>query len=220
MTGKELGRRLPRLDEEALTPWHELVDEDDLLDIALDGDFAGAEISLLTVRQSRVDGAAFTGARLVRASFVDCVIAGSEWSGAELEDCRFERVEFRRCRMSGVQGHGSRFTDVAMLDCQVDGANFRMSVWERGELRDSHFVDSDFYAASLPGSRVHGCDLTNVDFSKCDLSGSRLQGSRLEGIRGGDALLGVSIGSDQLIPTALAVFGALGISVDDDESPT
>jgi hypothetical protein len=68
----------------------------------------------------------------------------------------------------------------------------------------------------MPGSRVHGCDLTNVDLSKCDLSGSRLQGSRLDGIRGGEGLRGVTVGSDQLIPTALAVFGALGISVDDE----
>ena len=216
MSQKDGERRRPRLDEEALTAWTELVDEDDLVDTALSGDFVGAEISLVAVRQSRVEGAAFTGARLIRAAFVDCVIVDSEWSGATLEDCRFERVEFRRCRMSGVQAHGSRFADVALLDCKADQGNFRMTSWERGELRDSHLVDSDFYGARMPGSRLHGCDLTNVDLSKCDLSGSRLQGSCLDGIRGGEGLRGVTVGSDQLIPTALAVFGALGISVDDE----
>jgi Pentapeptide repeats (9 copies)/Pentapeptide repeats (8 copies) len=218
VTEKDRERRAPRVDEGSLTAWSELADEDDLVDTALTGDFAGADLSLVAVRQSRLEGVAFTGARLVRASFVDCVIVDSEWSGATLEDCRFERVELRRCRMSGVQAHGSRFSDVALIDCKADEANFRMTEWEHGELRDSHLVDADFYGARMPRSRVHGCDLTNVDLSKCDLSGSRLHGSRLDRIRGGEGLRGVTVGSDQLIPTALAVFGSLGISVD-DESP-
>ena len=130
MSEKDLGRRHPRLDEDALTAWGELPDEDDLVDAVLSGDFVGAEFSLVAVRQSRVEGAAFTGARLIRASFVDCVIVDSEWSRATLENCRFERVEFRRCRMSGVQAHGSRFADVALLDCKADEGNFRMTEWE------------------------------------------------------------------------------------------
>jgi len=213
---KDVARRGPRIDEEGLTAWHTLADEDDLTDVALTGDFSTAELSLVTLQQSRVDGAAFTGTRLVRAIFVDCVIADAEWSAAVLEDCRFERVEFRRCRMAGLQGAGSRFTDVAFLDCKVDGANLRMTQWEAGEFRDSSLRQSDFYGAVMPSTRMTGCDLTDVDFSKADLVGSHLQGSRLDGVRGGDALRGVSVGSDQLIPAALAVFEAMDVTVTDD----
>ncbi|MBO0731144.1 MAG: pentapeptide repeat-containing protein, partial [Acidimicrobiaceae bacterium] len=176
----------------------------------------GAVYSALTLRECRIAGAAFTGSCLVRATIVDCVITEAELSGAVLEDCRFERVEFQRCRMSGVQAQGSRFRDVALLDCKVDDGNFRMTDWEWGEMRDSNLVDSDFYGSRLPASRIHGCDLSNVEFSKCDLAGSHLQRSRLDGIRGGDSLRGVTIGSDQVIPAALALFGAVGISIDDE----
>jgi uncharacterized protein YjbI with pentapeptide repeats len=217
MIRKDPGRRPPRVNEEALTRVHSLTNDDDLLGVVVSGDFTAEEYPLLTMRQCRVDGATLTGTHLVRGTFVDCIFVDSELSGAILTDCRFERVEFRRCRLSGVQAQGSHFKDVGMLDCKADGTNFRMTVWERGELRDSNLVDSDFYAARLPGSRIHGCNLTRVEFSKCDLSGSHLQRSRLEDLRGGDSLRGVTIGSDQIIPAALAVFGAIGISVDDDE---
>ena len=43
MSEKDRERRRPRLDEEALTAWSELVDEDDLVDTVLSGDFVGAE---------------------------------------------------------------------------------------------------------------------------------------------------------------------------------
>jgi hypothetical protein len=48
------------------------------------------------------------------------------------------------------------------------------------------------------------------------MSGAALHGSKLEGIQGGESLRGVVIGSDQVMPLSTAVFGALGIVVDDD----
>lgn len=217
MKRNDLVRRLPRLGEDELTVLGSLSDEDDLLGAVATGDFAGADYELLTLRECRIAGAAFTGSRLVRATLVDCLVTDSDWSGALLEDCRLERVEFKHCRLSGVQAQGCRFVDVAMLDCKIDEGNFRMTVWERGELRDSNLADSDFYGARLPASRIHGCDFSNVEFSRCDLAGSHLQRSRLEGIRGGDSFRGVTIGSDQVLPTALALFAAVGILVEDDE---
>jgi uncharacterized protein YjbI with pentapeptide repeats len=117
MNGKALGRRVPRIDDERLTDWRALEDEADVADAVLRGDFSASEYSLVALRQCRVDGAAFTGTRLARGSFVDCVVVDSDLSGAVLEECRLERVEFRRCRLSGVQAQGSRFTDVGFFDC-------------------------------------------------------------------------------------------------------
>jgi uncharacterized protein YjbI with pentapeptide repeats len=209
-------RRPPRLDEDTLTVLGSFGDEDDLLGVEVSGDFAGAEYALLTLRESRIAGVVLTGSRLLRATFVDCVVADSDLSGAVFDDCRFDRVEFRHSRLSGMQAHGSRFVDVALLDCKADGANFRMTGWERAELRDTCLAESDFYGAKLRASRIHGCDLTQVELSKCDLTGSQLQRSQLDGIRGADSLRGVTIGTDQVVPAALALFTAFGITVDDD----
>jgi uncharacterized protein YjbI with pentapeptide repeats len=217
MKGKDPVRRVPRLRDDVSTVVSTLEDEDDLLEVVLTGDLSATGYAGITIRESRIAGSTLTGSRVLQASFIDCVIADTDLSGALLEDCLFERVELQHCRLSGVQAQGTRFTDVAMLDCKADGGNFRMTVWERCEMRDSNLTDSDFYGARLPGSRIHGCDLSNVELAKCDLAGSHLQRSRLEGIRGGDSLRGITIGSDQIIPAALALFTAIGVTVDDSE---
>ncbi len=216
MSRKPTGRRRPRLDDGPLATVGALGDELDLNDAVITGDFTGADLSSLAFSRCRLDHVALTGCHLLRASLVDCVVVDAELSGAVLEECRFERVEFQRCRLSGVQAQGSRFRDTAMLDCKADGGNFRMTVWESGELCDSNLIESDFYGAQLLDCRIHGCDLSNVELSKATLTGSRMHRSRLDGVRGGDSLRGVTIGSDQIIPVALAIFAAVGVRVDDD----
>ena len=91
-----------------------------------------------------------------------------------------------------------------------------MTVWERAELRDCNLAGSDFSSAKLPGSQILGCDLSRTDLSKSDLTGTRMQRSDLTDLRGGDALRGVTISSEQVIPAALAVFASLKIRIDDD----
>jgi len=216
MSSKREARREPRVDEDLAAECTAIDDETDVTDATVRGDFSATDRYLVSVRQCRVEGARFTGSRLVRAAFVDCVIVDSDFSGVRLDDCRFERVELRRCRVSGLQATKSQFTDVALFDCKADAASFRMSVWERAEFRDCNLVESDFTGAKLPASRVEGCDLTKADLTKCDLTGTRLHRSNLTDVKGGDALRGVVISSDQLIPAALAVFASMKIRIDDE----
>src|SRR5262245_57477221 len=150
MSAKVDARREPRVDDDLATECTELEDETDITDATVHGDFSATELYLISIRQSRVEGAHFTGTRFIRASLVDCVISDSDLSGVRLEDCRLERVEFRRCRVSGLQATQSQFTDVALIDCKADAASFRMSVWERAEFRDCNLVECDFTGAKLP----------------------------------------------------------------------
>src|SRR5262245_1653658 len=216
MSSKRESRREPRLDEHLAAECTAIDDETDITDATVTGDFTATELYLVSVRQSRVEGAFFTGSRLIRASFADCVIVDFDFSGVRFDDCRLERVEFLRCRVSGVQATKSQFTDVALVDCKADAASFRMSVWERAEFRDCNLVESDFTGAKLPGSRLDGCDLAKADLTKCDLTGTRLHRSNLTDVKGGDSLRGVIISSDQLIPVALAVFASMKIRIEDE----
>jgi uncharacterized protein YjbI with pentapeptide repeats len=216
MSEKDSERRTPRLDDDLPVEIAELDDEVEFMDAIVRGDFGGSELHLIGLRQCRVENATLIGARLIRATFVDCVIVDSDLSGALLEACRLERVELHRCRISGIQTPKSQLTDVAFLDCKGDAASFRMTTWERAEFRDCNLVESDFYSAKLPGSRFHGCDLGKADLSKADLKGTRMQRSNVTDVRGGESLRGVTISSDQIIPAALAVFASMKIRIDDD----
>jgi len=51
MAGKDTTRRLPRIDEGALSEWEELARDDELEDIVLTGDFSWAAVVIVTVRE-------------------------------------------------------------------------------------------------------------------------------------------------------------------------
>jgi uncharacterized protein YjbI with pentapeptide repeats len=216
MAIKPAARVFPRVAEDLPEESPSLVDEARIADVAITGDYSGVEIKLAEVAGCRIERAQLTSGRLFRSHLVDCIAVACDFSGLVLDDCSIRRVEFRGCRFSGIQAQHSRFEDVAFFDCKVDGANFRMTKWESVEFRHCDLVDTDFYGSTLPGSRFESCDLTGAQFSKADLTGTRLHGSTLDRIGGADSLRGVIIGSDQVVPVALAVFGTLTIVVDDE----
>jgi uncharacterized protein YjbI with pentapeptide repeats len=209
---KAFARVPPRVSGNLTTRVPSLLAEAQFAEMAIVGDHSGVDAELIEAIACRFDGVQLTGSRLAR----DCMVTACDLSGAVFEDSSFRRVEFRGCRLSGVQAQHSLFKDVAFFDCKMDGANLKMTEWEAAELQNCALVDADFYEASLPGCRLEGCDLSGVQLSKADLTGVSLRGSVLERIQGAESLRGVTIGSDQVIPTALVVFGALNIVVDDD----
>jgi len=193
-----------------------LVDEARIVDISITEDYSGVAVELVEISGCRLYGTHLTSSRLQSVHLVDSVVVASDFSGAVLDDCSIRRVEFRGCRFSGIQAQHSRFEDVGFFDCKIDGANFRMTKWKSAEFRECDLTDADFYGATLPGSRFEKCDLSGLQISSADLTGSRLHASTLERIQGPQGLRGVVIGSDQVLPVALAVFGTLGIVVDDE----
>jgi uncharacterized protein YjbI with pentapeptide repeats len=210
-------RVAPRLTRDLAEGDDPLVDEADLVGVVLTGDVLTGTVRLATIAGCRLDGAHLTGGELYRCRLVDCLVVDSDLSGVILDECSLTRVEFRECRLSGLQGAANRYVDVGFIGCRIDGANFRMSKWERAELDRCYPSESDFASAQLKGARLTGCDLSGVELSKCDLSGASLQGSTLDGLRGAEALRGVTLSSDQIVPAGLALFGALGIRVSDDD---
>ena len=175
------------------------------------------EVGLLDANRSTITGARFTGARVERVRAVDTLFIDCEFSGAELEEGTITRVRFERCRMSGAVVAGLKATHAVFADCRIDDANFRATSLTDCTFDQCDLRAADFYGASLVRSRFAGCDLSGTEFSKATLDSVSLRGSKLEGLRGADRLRGAIIGSDQLVPVALALFAALGITVDDDE---
>jgi len=215
MATKAAGRVPPRVGEDLAPESPSLLDEARVTDVTIVGDYTGLDIERAEVVTCRLERALFIHTQWTRGRIEDCLAISCDFSGALWEECSFSRVEFRGCRFSGLQAQ-SRFKDVGFIDCKIDGANFRMSEWQSAEFDHCDLSDSDFYAAKLAGTRFDHCDLSGLELSKADLTGARLQGSTIQGLQGGDGLRGVSIGSDQVLAVALAVFSDLGISVEDE----
>jgi uncharacterized protein YjbI with pentapeptide repeats len=211
-------RVLPRLAAGLRSQALDLCDEAELIGLALSGDASGAAVADVEVLECSLGGVRLTGASFERSRLADCVVTDADLSGVVLDDCSLQRVEFRSCRLSGLQAAGCRFADVGFVDCRLDGANFRMSAWERADFAGCDLADADFYDAGLSDARLLRCDLSRVQLSKARLDGADLRGSTLADVQGADSLRNVTIGTDQVIPMALAVFGALGVVVDDGDA--
>lgn len=193
-----------------------LAEDGELVDVEVTGDHSGVTAAGISLTGCRLEGARLVGAQLAGGRLLDCVLTACDLTGMILEDCVASRVEFRDCRLSSVQAGGGRFHDVAFIGCKLDDASFRMTTWERAEFESCDLAEADFYAATLPGTLFGSCDLTGAELSKSSLAGSRLQCTILERLKGADALRGVTITGDLIIPAALALFGSMGITVDDE----
>jgi uncharacterized protein YjbI with pentapeptide repeats len=210
-------RAAPRLGDDLVDHEGPLADEADLLGARLTGEVLTGVVRAADLVGCRIDGAQLTGGELQHVRLVDCLIVDSDLSGVVLDECSLTRVELRHCRLSGLQGQANRYVDVGFVGCRIDGANFRMSRWDRAEFDGCDLTETDFGAAELKGARFLACDLTAVDLSKADLDGASLQRSTIERLRGAGVLRNVTLSSEQLVPAALALFGALRITLSDDE---
>ncbi|MFP5318711.1 MAG: pentapeptide repeat-containing protein [Acidimicrobiia bacterium] len=215
MTPRSGTRRPPNLEHELAVAAVNVVDGAEISDTLVVGDLSELVASGVEWTGCRFDAACLVGTRLEASRLVDCVLTGCDLSGLVFDQGSCTRVEFRGCRLSGVQAAGGRFRDVAFVDCRLDAANFRMSRWDRAEFDGCDLAEVDLYGAEMPACRFARCDMSGAHVSKSNLSGARFARSRLDGITGADALQGIAISSDQLIPVALAVFAARAIVVDD-----
>jgi uncharacterized protein YjbI with pentapeptide repeats len=168
------------------------------------------------VAGSRLSAVRFTGLELDQLRLVDVAVEDCELSGVTLSAARCERVTFDRCRMSGLVAPGLRATHARFAGCKLDGAWLRAAVLDRCELVECDLSGADLYEARLTRCRLLRCTLDGAELSAATFEGVALHGSTVDGVRGGASLRNVVIGSDQIVPVALAVFGARGIRVDDD----
>ena len=193
-----------------------LVDELEWREVAVGGDFSGQVASGVEIAASRVTGARLALVDLERVRIADTRFDDCDLSGAVLADAALTRVELRRCRLSGLVIAGARFHDVRFVECKLDDANFRMTTSERIQFEGTILRGTDFYAAKLASARFFDCDLTSAQFSKAELHGARFHGSELGEVVGAESFVGAVVETAQVLPLALRLYAALGITVDDD----
>ena len=195
----------------------EMVDGTEWAGVDVTGDIGGdPDVEYVEVARARLAGLRLTGRRIDHLRMVDVLVEDCELSAVTIPAAHLTRVEFRRCRLSGLSAPNLKARHVRFTDCRADGTSFRMSSWEVAELSSVDLRDADFHASGLAGVRLLDCDLTRADVSKASLAGAALHGSKLEGLRGADALRGAVIAGDQVMALTVPLLLAMGIVVDDD----
>ena len=210
----------PRLVEPLNATRHEALHAHDEWDGEhLDGDdLSGNHAESLEIVRCGFRGVRFTGSQLQHLRLVDVLAVDCELSGTIMSEASLRRVEFRNCRMAGLMISDAKLRDVRFTECKIDDANFRFVTANRVVLDGCSLVDTDFTQATFTASAFWGCDLRTATFTKATMAGTRFGTSTLDGVRGASALRGVVVGTDQVLPLALGLFGDLGIVIRDEEA--
>jgi uncharacterized protein YjbI with pentapeptide repeats len=207
----------PRLPAD-LAPAGDLSLDDDVRweGLSIEADLAGQVAEDPDIRECRLSACSLVGAELVRARISDSVFERCDLSAATLVRAVVTRVQFTDCRLSGADLSAARLQDVVFSECRLVDATLRMASARRARFEGCDISGADLYAAQLPGVRIFGSDLSRAELSRATLTDGMLHGSKLEDIKGAEALRGTTIGSSQVMPVAFQLLGVLGITVDDE----
>jgi len=146
---------------------------------------------------------------------VDAVVVDLDWANERPRGLSAQRVELRRCRLTGAELAEASLTDVTFEECRVDLVGVRHAKLERVVFRDCRMSECDFYGASLKDVLFERCELREATFSTCSLQRVEFRGCDLAGLRGAEALAGARMTWNDVIENAALFASALGIEVVD-----
>lgn len=211
-------RATPRLEEPLTTRAIELGDDADLdeveiRELALDDRPALHDVRIV---RSRLVSVSVAGAHLKGLELRDVVLDAVDAAGARLPEAELVRVEVRDARLSGIDLGQATLTDVGFVRCRMDAANLRLAELTRVDFEDCELREADLGGARLRSVRFAGSHLDRVDVSNARCERVDLRGARLGSVTGVTGLRGATIGVDQVLALAPAVFADLGLTIADD----
>ncbi len=148
-------------------------------------DFYGQEGRLVEIRGSVFEKVNLGECHLEKASMIDAVNRVCDYSNARITDGRLNRIEFRGCKMLGVDFTMSYLKNIRFIDCNLRYALFRYVKFSQIEFVRCDLTEADFQAAELPDVRFRGCKLGKTQFSDAKLKDADFRGSEIEGIKVG-----------------------------------
>ena len=129
--------------------------------------FDAAQLDTVTfLQQTRLAGTTFTGARLARVVWLDCVLDAVAYERAHLTRCAWVQSQCER----PADWARAELTMCCAVETDLDGAVFTAAVLRECNLRDTVLAGADFAAATLQ----------RCDFSQADLGGANLAGARAD----------------------------------------
>jgi uncharacterized protein YjbI with pentapeptide repeats len=149
------------------------------------------------------------------ADLADAVAVDLDWANARPRGWWAQRVELRRCRLTGAELAEATLADVTFEECRIDLVGLRHARLERVVFRDCRMSECDLYGSSLKDVLFERCELRDATFSTCTLERVEVRGCDLAGVRGAEALRGVRMTWNDVIENAALFATTLGIEVVD-----
>jgi uncharacterized protein YjbI with pentapeptide repeats len=146
---------------------------------------------------------------------VDAVVNDLDWANRRSHRLAAQRVELRRCRLTGAELAEAAIRDVTFDECRIDLVGLRHARLERVVFRDCRMSECDLYGSSLKDVLFERCELRSATFSTCTLERVELRGCDLAGVRGAEALRGARMPWNDILENAALFATAIGIEIVD-----
>lgn len=146
---------------------------------------------------------------------MDVIAVDRDWANERAPRLSAERVELRRCRLTGAELAESTLRDVTFDECRIDLAGLRHARLERVVFRDCRMGECDFYGATLKDVLFERCELREATLSAVKLERVELRGCDLTAARGAEALRGARMPWHDVIENAALFASIAGIEIID-----
>jgi uncharacterized protein YjbI with pentapeptide repeats len=189
----------------------------------------------LTLSGALVDGDGLQPIVARRVDIEESELRGVTIAAAKMPGLQLSDVILHDCDFSNVQGRGGAITRVVITqsrfvgfdlsegrvdDLRVSNASMTLASFARAGLQSVVFDGVNLAEASFMDARMNAvafinCNLVGADFRGAKIKGCAIRGSSLDGILGIDSLSGLAMPLPDLLESAGALAGALGIKVED-----
>jgi uncharacterized protein YjbI with pentapeptide repeats len=112
--------------------------------------FSGADLeNLRVVKDSRLDKANFTGAKLQKANLRGTDLSGSVFVGANLTDADLSETRLARANLRDVDAANLRLAKADLSGADLSGANLRQATLQKSNLQGAVFLGASLFMADM-----------------------------------------------------------------------
>jgi uncharacterized protein YjbI with pentapeptide repeats len=112
--------------------------------------FSGADLeNLRVVKDSRLDKANFTGAKLMKANLRGTDLSGSVFAGANLTDADLSETRLAHANLRQVDAANLRLAKADLSGADLSGANLRRATLQKAQLPGAVFLGASLFMADM-----------------------------------------------------------------------
>jgi uncharacterized protein YjbI with pentapeptide repeats len=187
----------------------------ELLGVRVEHPGAPIAAGAVRVEESELIGVQVSAGQAPGLVLGDVVLRDCDLSNVDAREGTLRRVEILRSRLVGFALNEGRVRDLRVTDSSLALSSFahsrlRDAVFERVNLREASFLGATLEAVSFVD-----CDLGQCDFRDAKVKRCAIRGSSLNGVLGIASLRGVRMPWSDIVASAGALAGALGIELDE-----
>jgi uncharacterized protein YjbI with pentapeptide repeats len=137
----------------------------------VDGDMSGADLTRVNLSGASIVGTDLTGAVFRRATLRDATLGGLCAMWAD-----FSGADLRRADLSGINAGGASFAGSCLRGAVMQWTDLGSSDLSEADMRQADLSGSDLAGADLTGAILVGAKLSDANLTGADLSGADLSG--------------------------------------------